>query len=673
LFRRGFYVRYGGGDAVKCQKCGAEIPENANACPGCQQPNPAISTGGSTLGVQKVFDELWGDRFQIRRMIGRGAMGAVFKAYDTKLDRDVAIKLIRKEFVSSPEPDSVVKQRFEAEIRAAGRLLHPNIVSLFDASASGDTFYIVMEFIDGVSLKDMMRSHGRLPPERALFLIRGICQGLDYAHRQGIIHRDIKPANIMVSVDDEVKIADFGIAKFTTLEHSTLTAPGQVVGTPHYMAPERFRSEPYDGRADLFAVGCILYEILTGHHAFGGDSLPTIVFKIMNQMPPSPSTLRPQLSPAWDELLMKALAKEADDRYQTGEDLVEALEAVALTELEQETTDGGRSRTAAGLSAATGTGRLPDSGARTVISASNVFSTVSTLFGMSFSWTVSATKRFQRRMRRAMPVMALTAGLAVLLAGSASRIPPGSTLSALRPQQILPGLFSVSAPNEPPSAVLRHADEALANEDAAAAATALQLLADTGTASLTTRLLHAQIQAKKGDAQALATAEALAGEFPSEPAAIALYADQLARAEQWQPCYDLLAPVAEQNPANSGVKYRLAVAAFQLGRLDQARSLLTDCIAAAPDAGWLYNNLGVIYFSLGEYPRALDSFTRASWIRGESSDVHRNLALMHRIQRQPRQEVEALTRWKDFGGADPELDERLAQLTERLASQSTGS
>jgi serine/threonine protein kinase/Flp pilus assembly protein TadD len=642
---------------MACKSCGRSTPEGVELCESCAARERGEETGVSTLGVQRVFDEIWGDRFRIEAQVGRGAMGAVFRARDTMLDRVVAIKLIRREFISSPEDLSVVKARFEAEIRAAGRLLHPNIVTLYDASESRGSFYIVMEFIDGKTVKEILRRHRRLPPERALYIARGICKGLDYAHSQGIIHRDIKPANIMVSVEDEVKIADFGIAKLTSEGGGTLTAPGQVVGTPHYLAPERLRSEDYDGRADLFAVGCILYEMLTGHRAFAGDRLPSIVFKILHEEPAPPSTLRTRIPPAWDEVVLRAMAKRPEDRYQTGEDLIAALEQAAMEHPAGDTQTGS-------ITARRYTGGSSFSGSAPTFARGLTSSrTAPTIFSFSLNWTMAATKTIGRKLSGVIPALVLLVAVVVLGLGVATRIPEQSVWAPLRPQELAPALFAFRQPEDPIGAEdLRELRRLYESGDLRRALERIESLHARGAAPLSARLIEALILEELGDPAASRTIRELAAEEPGEPAVAALMADRAIRAGRWEEAEKALAALEAPVRDQPEFLYRRAVVEYNLGRPDRARELFQRYLEAHPDSASAYNNLGVAYYRRGEAPQALEALVRGSWFKDPPLQVLRNLALLRRMQGQRNLELEALQRWRERGGEDPELLSRLEEL-----------
>src|SRR5579859_7809126 len=259
-------------------------------------------------------------RYEITGELGRGAMGVVYKAMDPTIGRTVALKTMRLD-VHGLDAQEMVR-RFQNEARAAGVLNHPNIVTIYDAGEQDGIFYIAMEFIEGTTLHELLAEQRILPADQVIQYSRQICRGLDYAQSHGIVHRDIKPANIMITANGTVKIMDFGIAK----SGGSMTSTGQVLGTPNYMSPEQVKGRPLDGRSDLFSFGVILYEMITGEKPFGGDNITTIIYKIVNEEPIPPRELNAEIHHGLNRVILKALAKTPQDRYQMGADLVHALE-----------------------------------------------------------------------------------------------------------------------------------------------------------------------------------------------------------------------------------------------------------------------------------------------------------------------------------------------------------
>lgn len=255
-------------------------------------------------------------RYEIIGELGRGAMGVVYKATDPTIGRTVALKTMRLDVHGLDTAEMV--RRFKNEARAAGLLNHPNIVTIYDAGEHDGMFYIAMEFMEGTTLHALLEERRILEAEEAIRLSREICKGLDYAHAHGIVHRDVKPANIMITARSMVKIMDFGIAK----AGGSMTSTGQVLGTPNYMSPEQVKGRSLDGRSDLFSFGVIIYEMLTGEKPFVGQNVTTVIYKIVNENPIPPRDLDVTIHPGLSAIVLKALAKSPDDRYQSGAELV---------------------------------------------------------------------------------------------------------------------------------------------------------------------------------------------------------------------------------------------------------------------------------------------------------------------------------------------------------------
>lgn len=262
-------------------------------------------------------------RYEIVRELGRGAMGIVYLGKDPKIQRSVAIKTMRLDEVD-PDQLTEVKERFFREAESAGRLSHPNIVTIYDAGEEQELGYIAMEVLDGTDLKECCKKNNLLPVKRVLEIVSLVSDALDYAHHQGVVHRDIKPANIMLMKDGTVKVTDFGIARITS---SSKTQTGIVLGTPSYMSPEQLAGTRVDGRSDLFSLGVVLFELLTGEKPFQAESVATLMFQIANQPHPSPSQFRPELPSACQSIIDRALQKDVAQRYQRGMDMARDLRA----------------------------------------------------------------------------------------------------------------------------------------------------------------------------------------------------------------------------------------------------------------------------------------------------------------------------------------------------------
>lgn len=254
-------------------------------------------------------------KYQIESVLGKGAMGVVYKAFDPNIARHVAIKTIHKNLLNT-EMGREMLARFRTEAQAVGRLTHPNIVNIFEFDQDQGTPYFVMEFVEGKDLKSFVKDGRVLSPKDIVGIIDPVLQALAYTHQLGIVHRDIKPANVFITDKGVVKIADFGIAR---LEDSEMTQVGTVLGTPSYMSPEQCIGSVVDARSDLFSVGVMLYELLTGQKPFRGEQSTVIMTNVINTEPEPPSRLNKQVPAAFDAVLKKALAKNVNQRYQTAE------------------------------------------------------------------------------------------------------------------------------------------------------------------------------------------------------------------------------------------------------------------------------------------------------------------------------------------------------------------
>jgi beta-lactam-binding protein with PASTA domain/predicted Ser/Thr protein kinase len=262
-----------------------------------------------------------GGRYRVEARIGSGGMGEVYRGVDTVLDRTVAIKILLPQFAR----DANFVDRFRREAQAAARINHPNIVGIYDTGSDGETQFIVMEFIEGRTLADFMASGGRFTAVRAVEVAEKICDALAFAHAAGVIHRDIKPANVMVTRKGEVKVMDFGIARIVV---GPQTAPqtSAVLGTAAYISPEQAQGQRVDGRSDIYSLGVVLYEMLAGRPPFTGDSPVAVAYKQVNESPTLPSLANADVSPLLDAVLMRALAKNPANRYQTAEEFRADLE-----------------------------------------------------------------------------------------------------------------------------------------------------------------------------------------------------------------------------------------------------------------------------------------------------------------------------------------------------------
>jgi serine/threonine protein kinase len=261
-------------------------------------------------------------RYQLLDELGRGAMGVVYRAHDPVIGRDVAVKTMHLAADGSGANRPEFLSRFQTEARAAGILTHPNIVVVYDAGEEDGTFYITMELVEGRSLHSLLEEHHAFPLPRAIKIIEQASSALEYAHKNNIIHRDVKPANLMITADDTVKVTDFGTAKILRF-NTTQTAA--VIGTPSYMSPEQIKGKTVDGRSDIFALGVILYELVTGEKPFPGQNITTVIYKIVNEEPIPPRELDPSINAGLCNVIARALAKDPTARFQTCGELLQAL------------------------------------------------------------------------------------------------------------------------------------------------------------------------------------------------------------------------------------------------------------------------------------------------------------------------------------------------------------
>jgi eukaryotic-like serine/threonine-protein kinase len=279
---------------------------------------------GQVPGAHRV-----GGRYELGELLGRGGMAEVRKGTDVRLGRTVAIKRLRTDLAS----DATFQARFRREAQSAASLNHTAIVSVYDTgeemASDGSNVsqpYIVMEYVAGRTLRDILREGRKILPERALEITSGVLSALDYSHRAGIIHRDIKPGNVMLTPAGDVKVMDFGIARAVSDAQSTMTATAAVVGTAQYLSPEQARGEQVDSRSDVYSTGCLLFELLTGRPPFVGDSPVSVAYQHVREQPPQPSSLDADLPPEVDAIVMKALAKRVEDRYQSAAAMKEDLD-----------------------------------------------------------------------------------------------------------------------------------------------------------------------------------------------------------------------------------------------------------------------------------------------------------------------------------------------------------
>ena len=274
---------------------------------------------------------LLGGRYQVGELLGYGGMAEVHRGRDLRLGRDVAIKMLRTDLAR----DATFQERFRREAQNAAALNHPAIVAVYDTgeevSSTGEKLpFIVMEFVNGRTLKEILAAEQRIQPRRALEIIADICAALEFSHRHGIIHRDIKPGNVMLTRNGQVKVMDFGIARALASGATTMTQTSAVIGTAQYLSPEQARGEAVDARSDVYAAGCVLFELLVGHPPFVGDSPVSVAYQHVREDPRSPSDINREIPPDVDAIVLKALAKNPLNRYQSAQEMrADALRAVA--------------------------------------------------------------------------------------------------------------------------------------------------------------------------------------------------------------------------------------------------------------------------------------------------------------------------------------------------------
>jgi serine/threonine-protein kinase len=267
----------------------------------------------ASLGISNL------GRYQVTGILGKGAMGKVYKGVDPAINRPVALKTIRLDFVNDPEEEAELKERLHREAQAAGKLSHPNIVTIYDVGSEGSLQYIAMEYLEGQTLEEMIKKKVKFNYRIIAQIIMQICAALQYAHEREIVHRDIKPANIMILKDYNVKVMDYGIAR---IESNSMTKTGIAMGTPNYISPEQLRGKNIDNRADIFSLGVLIYELVVGKRPFRGENITSLIYSVLNHTPEKPSNVVPQIPLLFDQILHKALDKDPDRRYQKASELM---------------------------------------------------------------------------------------------------------------------------------------------------------------------------------------------------------------------------------------------------------------------------------------------------------------------------------------------------------------
>src|SRR4051794_36090362 len=284
-----------------------------------------------TTDAMTAQARLLGGRYQVGELLGYGGMAEVHRGRDLRLGRDVAIKMLRTDLAR----DATFQERFRREAQNSAALNHPAIVAVYDTgeemSSTGEKLpFIVMEFVNGRTLKEVLAQEQRIQPRRALEIIADICAALEFSHRHGIIHRDIKPGNVMITQNGQVKVMDFGIARALASGATTMTQTSAVIGTAQYLSPEQARGESVDARSDVYAAGCVLFEFLVGPPPFVGDSPVSVAYQHVREDPKAPSDINREVPPDVDAIVLKALAKNPMNRYQSAQEMrADALRAVA--------------------------------------------------------------------------------------------------------------------------------------------------------------------------------------------------------------------------------------------------------------------------------------------------------------------------------------------------------
>lgn len=264
---------------------------------------------------------LLSNRYELGETLGYGGMSEVHHGQDVRLGREVAIKILRADLARDPQ----FQERFRREAQNSAALNHPAIVAVYDTGEANTEFgqlpYIVMEFVEGRTLRDIVKTEGPMSQKRAMEVMADVCAALDFSHRHGIVHRDVKPANVMITKNGAVKVMDFGIARAMHDGQSAMTQTAAVIGTAQYLSPEQARGESVDARSDVYAAGCVLYELITGEPPFTGDSPVAVAYQHVREDPNPPSSVNPAVAPELDAVVLKALAKGPANRYQSAAEM----------------------------------------------------------------------------------------------------------------------------------------------------------------------------------------------------------------------------------------------------------------------------------------------------------------------------------------------------------------
>src|SRR6059058_2580870 len=283
------------------------------ALSGCEPTGPGI--------LPRVVGELIAGRYELEELVGSGGMSSVYRAHDKLLERTVALKILHEQFTR----DDAYVERFRREARAVAQLAHPNIVTVIDRGEQDGRQFIVFEYVDGMNLKELLDQEGPLDPREAIELALQVARGLSFAHENGLVHRDVKPQNVLIDADGRAKVTDFGIAHALDVDGMTIT--GTIMGSSNYIAPEQARGEPVDEQSDIYSLGCVLYELLTGEVPFDGDNFVAVAMRHVNDPVPTVGEVRPDVPPHLDWAIQRAMAKDPGDRFDSMADFAAELEA----------------------------------------------------------------------------------------------------------------------------------------------------------------------------------------------------------------------------------------------------------------------------------------------------------------------------------------------------------
>jgi serine/threonine protein kinase/Tfp pilus assembly protein PilF len=320
---------------MKCPKCKTGNPADNTYCSNCgtllvdrpstlTSPPPEKEEATEKSALEFTPGQHFGKRYQIIEEIGRGGMGRVYKALDKELNRTVALKMIKPELSSH----SGIVERFKKEIKLASHISHKNVCRIHDLGEVNGIKFISMQYVEGQDLKDFIKQAGTLTVEKAVNITQQVCAALQAAHDEGVIHRDLKPQNVMIDKKGNAYVMDFGIAR--SLEAEEMTMPGAIIGTPHYMSPEQAEGKKADARSDIYSLGCIMYEMLTGKAPFEADTSVALLHKNLKETPKPPSTLNPQISPALEKIILKCLEKTPEKRHQRAVEIIKDLQEMVI-------------------------------------------------------------------------------------------------------------------------------------------------------------------------------------------------------------------------------------------------------------------------------------------------------------------------------------------------------